>query len=129
MPHACTRQFSIHRPHLQFRCPIHVDDVVSIILSLLSDHHGQGTCSDGAAAPGLLMNMGGPDSLNRLQMGEIVCKCVLDPLINKFFPASELFFAISLLTALLRFFWVLESSLRIFSKEAANVTDCQCRNE
>lgn len=56
---------------LQVRCPIHVDDVVAVILALLAEHNDQ-VCLAGTR----LINMGGPNSLNRLQMGDIMCSAL-----------------------------------------------------
>lgn len=50
----------------EFRCPVYVKDVVAVILALT-----ERWCSDGKQMQ-LLLNLGGPDRLSRVQMAETV---------------------------------------------------------
>ncbi|XP_065628685.1 uncharacterized protein LOC111998542 isoform X2 [Quercus suber] len=52
--------------HDEFRCPVYVKDVVAIILALTSRWISEGKQMQ------LLLNVGGPDRVSRVQMAEAV---------------------------------------------------------
>ncbi|KAK9116362.1 hypothetical protein Sjap_015309 [Stephania japonica] len=52
--------------HDEFRCPVYVKDVVSIILTLITKCFSEGRHMQ------LLLNVGGPDRVSRVQMAEAV---------------------------------------------------------
>lgn len=56
--------------HDEYRCPIYVKDLVSIILKLID----RWVLSDDDKQTRLVLNAGGPDRLSRVQMAQVVAQ-------------------------------------------------------
>ncbi|CAN0824740.1 Methionine adenosyltransferase 2 subunit beta [Linum grandiflorum] len=56
--------------HDEFRCPVYVKDVVNVILALINQRVSEGKQIQ------LLLNLGGPDRLSRVEMAEVVADVI-----------------------------------------------------